>query len=377
MANSVIRVLKYVAASVLILIGVVFVGLILLRLYAQNRTAARIRISSAAGIHTIERIRLGGVDQWIQIRGDDRTKPILLFLHSGPGFPEMPFSHVNARIEKEFVVVHWDQRGAGKSYSSSIPESSMTIEQFISDTHDLVELLLKRFGRSKLILVAHSWGSIVGALTVAKYPELFEAYVGISQAANAPESERMMYRFALETATRQGNEKATTELKRIGLPPYKSFADYRTMKGWVHHFRDAGYSEISPWKFARLALASPAYSWGDLLRLVLGMRFSFSHLWQEAFYRTDLFKQAPKLDVPVYFFLGRHDRTVTASAALAERYFESLEAPKGKHLIWFENSGHWPQLEEPEKFRQALINDVLKVNRESSDESRTTSLQDL
>ena len=366
MANRVIRVLKGVAASVLILIGVVFVGLILLRLYAQNRTAARIRISSEAGLHTIEKIHLGGVEQWIQIRGDDRANPILLFLHSGPGFPEMPFAHVNAALEKDFVVVQWDQRGAGKSYSFSIPEDSMTIEQFISDTHDLSQLLLQRFGRPKLILVAHSWGSIVGALTVAKYPELFEAYVGVSQAVDPPESERMMYRFALEAAGKRGNEKAAAELRRMGEPPYKSFADYRTMKGWVHRFRDAGYSEISPWKFARLALASPAYSWSDLLRLVLGMRFSFSHLWQEAFYRTDLLKQAPKLDVPVHFFLGRHDRTVTASAAMAERYFNEIEAPKGKHLVWFENSGHWPHLEEPEKFRAVLMAELSKTKPETS-----------
>ncbi|HEX7515826.1 MAG TPA: alpha/beta hydrolase [Chthoniobacterales bacterium] len=331
------------------------IGLGLLRFFLQRKTAEQIRIVSPAGIATLEQIRLGGVDQWIQIRGEDGTKPLLLFLHSGPGFPEMPFSHVNARLEKEFVVVHWDQRGAGKSYSSSIPESSMTIEQFISDTHELVQLLLKRFGASKLYLVAHSWGSMIGALTVAKYPELFEAYAGISQAANAPESERMMYRFALETAAREANEKAAAELRRLGPPPYDNFANYRTMKGWVHHFRDTGYTEISPWKFARLALASPAYSWGDLLRLVLGMRFSFSNLWPEAFYRTNLFTQVPKLDVPVYFFLGRRDRTVTASAALAEQYFQRLNAPKGKHLIWFENSGHWPQLEEPEKFRAALI----------------------
>jgi pimeloyl-ACP methyl ester carboxylesterase len=127
------------------------------------------------------------------------------------------------------------------------------------------------------------------------------------------------------------------------------------MRDWVYHFRDVSYSPISPWKFARLAFASPAYSWGDLLRLVFGMRFSFSNLWQEAFYRTDLFKQTPRLDVPVYFFLGRHDLTVTASAALAERYFDSLDAPKGKHLIWFENSGHWPQLEEPKRFQDEII----------------------
>jgi pimeloyl-ACP methyl ester carboxylesterase len=338
----------------LLLAGVI-VSLLGLRAVWQHQVAEWIKIVSPNGIDSLEKVPLGGVDQWIQIRGEDRTKPILLFLHSGPGFPEMPFSHVNARLETEFVVVHWDQRGAGKSYSSSIPEGSMTIEQFISDTHELVQLLLKRFGASKLYLVAHSWGSIIGALTVAKYSELFEAYAGISQAANAPESERMMYRFALETAAREANEKAAAELRRLGPPPYDNFANYRTMKGWVHHFRDTGYTEISPWKFARLALASPAYSWGDLLRLVPGMRFSFSNLWQEAFYRTDLFTQVPKLDVSVYFFLGRHDRTVTASAALAEQYFQHLDAPKGKHLIWFENSGHWPQLEEPEKFRAALI----------------------
>ena len=325
-------------------------GAVVWRLYLQHTIASRIKIVSPAGIASLEKVRLGGVDQWIQIRGQDRAKPILLFLHSGPGFPEMPFSYVNAALEKDFVVVQWDQRGAGKSYSSSVPENSMRVEQFLSDTHELVQLLLARFGRAKLILVAHSWGTIVGALTVVRYPELFEAYIGISQAVDPPESERMMYRFALETATKQGNEKAGAELRRIGEPPYQSFSDYRTMKGWVHRFRDAGYSEISPWKFARLALASPAYSWSDLVRLVLGMRFSFSQLWQEVFYRTDLRQQAPRLDVPVYFFLGRHDRTVTASAALAERYFAGLDAPKGKHLIWFENSGHWPQLEEPQKF---------------------------
>jgi pimeloyl-ACP methyl ester carboxylesterase len=174
----------------------------------------------------------------------------------------------------------------------------------------------------------------------------------------------MMYRFALETAAKRRNQKAASELQQIGMPPYKNLADYRAMKGWVHRFRDPGYEEITPWKFVRLALASPAYSWSDLLRLLLGMRFSFSKLWQEAFYRTDLFKQAPTLEVPVYFFFGRHDRTVTASAALAERYYETLNAPKGKHLIWFERSGHWPQLEEPEKFRTVLANELSKLDLE-------------
>jgi pimeloyl-ACP methyl ester carboxylesterase len=353
-------------------LAVCAIGVVIWRFVLQRTTASRIEIDSRAGIASLEKVRLGGVDQWIQIRGQDRAKPILLFLHSGPGFPEMPFSHVNAALEKEFVIVQWDQRGAGKSYSSSVPENSMTIEEFIADTHELVQLLLQRFGRSKLILVAHSWGSIVGAFTVAKYPELFNAYVAISQAVNSPESERMMFRFALETAAKQGNEKAVADLRRIGEPPYKSFGDYRLMKNWVKRFNDVNYAELTPWQFARIAFASPSYSWSDLFRLLLGMRFSFSRLWEEVFYRTDLVKQAPKLDVPIYFFLGRHDRTVTASAALAERYFARLDAPKGKRLIWFENSGHWPQLEEPEKFCSVLTNELAQIDHNPSNQSSLT-----
>jgi pimeloyl-ACP methyl ester carboxylesterase len=349
----------------LAILAVLTLAMIALRAFEQRKIAKEITITSPTGIASLEKVRLGGIDQWIQIRGHDRTKSILLFLHSGPGFPEMPFSHVNAALEKEFVVVQWDQRGAGKSYSSSIPESSMAIEQFLADTHELVQLLLKRFDQPKLYLVAHSWGSIVGALTAAKYPELFHAYVGISQAVNAPESERMMYRFALETAAKRGDEKAIGDLRRIGEPPYKSFGDYRLMKNWVKRFNDVNYAELSPWQFARIAFTSPSYSWCDLFRLLMGMRFSFSHLWQEAFYRVDLFEQVPRLDVPVRMFLGRHDRTVTASAPLADRYFEGLDAPKGKQLIWFENSGHWPQLEEPKKFCAVLTNELAEIDHNS------------
>lgn len=339
---------------------IVAVTLVLARLYAQRGTAARIRISSANGIHSIEKIKLGGIDQWIQIRSEDRSKPILLFLHGGPGFPQMPFSHLNAELEKEFVVVQWDQRGAGKSYSSSIPDASMTIEQIVSDTHELTLYLRERFGRNKIYLVAHSWGTIVGARSVAQYPELFRAYVGISQAVDPPKSERMMYRYALAAGVKGGNKKAVAELDKIGVPPYKSTRDYHTLQRWVSHFNTADYSPISPWRFIRLGFASPAVSWLDPFRIWVGFRYSFAHLWREAFYQTNLFKQAPRIDVPVYFFLGRHDRTVTVSAAMAAEYFRALDAPRGKTLIWFENSGHWPQLEEPRKYRDTLVNQVLQ-----------------
>jgi pimeloyl-ACP methyl ester carboxylesterase len=329
-------------------------ALLALRGFWQHQTAARIRIRSDAGIDSLEKIKLGGVEQWILIRGWNRTNPVLLLMHGGPGFPCMPFAHMASELEKRFVVVHWDQRGAGKSYLPS-EDSSMNIKQFVSDTLELSDLLRGRFKQSHIFLAAHSWGSIIGALAVAEAPDRFSAYFAISQAANAPESERLMYRWALEKAAAVRNEKALSELKKPGPPPYERFEDYNRMVGWIARFSSAEHRPITRLHFVHLALESPFYSWADLMRIPLGAKFSFSRLWREAFYDTDLLKQAPRLDVPVFFFLGRHDHTATASAVMAERYFTALDAPRGKQLVWFEHSGHWPQLEEPQRFQTELI----------------------
>jgi pimeloyl-ACP methyl ester carboxylesterase len=342
------------------ILALLTVALVAFRSYKQRQVAKRIAITSPNGVASVEKVRLGGVDQWIQIRGHDRTKPLLLFLHGGPGFPEMPFSYVNSALEKDFVVVHWDQRGAGKSYSSDVPADSMNAEQFVSDTRELTDLVTRRFGQRKLFLVAHSWGTLVGALTVSRYPDLFHAYIAIGQVVDPPESERWAYRFAVNLAERAGNKKAISELTKIGLPPYKRVSDYDTMRKWVALFSVQKRYEPSPIKFAWLALCSPVYSWRDLLNIPLGARFSFSHLWQEAFYQTNLMREAPHIEVPVYFLEGRHDYTVTVTAEMAQRYFQALDAPHGKKLIWFENSGHWPHLREPDKYRNVLVTTVLR-----------------
>ncbi|MEO5721754.1 MAG: alpha/beta hydrolase, partial [Chthoniobacterales bacterium] len=130
------------------------------------------------------------------------------------------------------------------------------------------------------------------------------------------------------------------------------------MNRWINHYGKLEYREMDPMRFVRIAFASPAYSLADLVRLGFGYRFSIKHLWRDAFW-IDFFKEIPRLEVPVYFFLGRHDRTSTASAELAALYFDALDAPRGKQLVWFENSGHWPHLNEPEKYRKVLLETVL------------------
>ncbi|MEP7248881.1 MAG: alpha/beta hydrolase [Spartobacteria bacterium] len=354
------KLFKYstLTGAALVLLGVVV--LIAVRFYVQRQTAVRIRINSPNGIDTIEKLQLGGIEQWIQIRGEDRRKPILLFLHGGPGFPQMPFAHLNAELEEHFVVVQWDQRGAGKSYSRSIPDGSMKVEQFVSDAHDLMQLLLRRFQAPKCYLIAHSWGTVFGTLLVARDPELFYAYVGLGQVADFPETQQVRYDFALGAAHQEHNRKAVEALTRIGRPPYPSFDQSDRLEKWVSHFDNQRYDNISPWRMAWWAFESPAYSWFDLAKIPLGYRYSSTRLWREVFYQIDLFRQAPRLEVPVYFFLGRHDKVVTAE--VAERYFHALAAPRGKRLIWFEESGHWPQFHERKKYRDALVQQVLEEN---------------
>jgi len=348
---------KQIALTLVLLLLAAVVTIGVLRGYWQRRSADRIRITSPNGIASLEKISLGGVNQWIQIRGDDTAKPILLFLHGGPGFPQMPFAHLNAELEQHFVVVQWDQRGAGKSYSRSVPDESMRMAQFVSDAHELVQLLLARFGARKCYLVAHSWGSLFGAQLVARYPDLFFSYVGIGQTVDLPQSEQVLYQFALDSAQSERNEKAIADLERIGRPPH-SDADHKFMEKWVTYYSEREHPSLSRSWMTRLAFESPAYSWLDLFKIPIGVRYSYQRLWREIFYETSLFKQAPRIDVPVYFFLGRHDKVVTSE--VAQRYFDALDAPRGKQIVWFEQSGHWPHFEEPEKYRATLIHQVLK-----------------
>ncbi|MFN2507901.1 MAG: alpha/beta fold hydrolase [Chthoniobacterales bacterium] len=355
--SSLRKMLKAIAIGAGVLVLIAIATLVVFRIIAQRGVAGRIRISSPGGIASLEKVRLGGVDQWIQIRGHDRTKPILLFLHGGPGFPQMPFSHLNAELEQHFVVVQWDQRGAGKSYSWSIPDESMRVDQFVADTRELTVLLLQRFKAEKCYLVAHSWGSLVGALTVARYPELFHAYVGIGQVAGLPETQQVRYQFALDSARKDNNTAAVAELTRIGRPPHSDFDHCKIMEKWVNHYAAEEHRSYPPSRFARLAFGSPAYSWVDLAKIPLGFRYSFSHLWREIFYETNVFEKVPRIEVPVYFFIGRYDWVV--SADVAERYFNALDAPRRKQLIWFERSAHWPHFAEPEKYREMLVGKVL------------------
>jgi pimeloyl-ACP methyl ester carboxylesterase len=301
-------------------------------------------------IAEIRYLRLGGVDQWVMIRGENRANPPLILLHGGPGLSEMRlFRTHNGPLEKSFTVIYWDQRGAGKSFDPRIPRSTMTVEQFIADLDELVDLLRARVGHAKVAIFGHSWGSALGPLYAARFPAKVAAYIGSGQIGDWAAGEVASYDWALAEAQRVRNAKALKELRAIGPPPH-SASQLWIERTWLQRF--AGQlSGKALWNMGRILLGGPESSIFDLPNILRGFRSSLDAMWAEVS-ALDLQTLAPALQMPVFFFLGRRDRWVPPEISVA--YFDMLTAPS-KKLVWFERSGHEPFADEPTKFNSAMV----------------------
>jgi pimeloyl-ACP methyl ester carboxylesterase len=293
--------------------------------------------------------QLGGVDQWVMIRGESVANPPLILLHGGPGWSETRFfRYFNAPLEQSFTAVYWDQRGAGKSFDPAIPRSSMTVEQFISDLDELVDAVCERLGKKTVAIFGHSWGSALGVLYAARFPEKVAGYVGSGQIGDWAAAESASYEFALAEAQRRGNRRASRKLRAVGPPPYAAKAVF-TERTWLSRFE----GQMSPralWKVGRAVLGGQESSIFELPSTWRGFRFTMDAMWAEVS-RLNLIELAPALEMPVFFFLGRNDHWV--SPAISARYFDAPTAPS-KKLVWFEHSGHEPFVDEPAKFNAEM-----------------------
>jgi pimeloyl-ACP methyl ester carboxylesterase len=298
--------------------------------------------------------RIGGIDQWVIVRGESVANPPLVLLHGGPGLSETAlFRYYNAPLEQDFTVVYWDQRGAGRSFSREIARASMTVEQFLADLDELIETVCAQVGQTKVVLYGHSWGSVLGTLYAARHPEKVAAYVGSGQVGDGVAGEKASYAFALTEAQRRGKRRLVERLRAIGPPPHSGqqvFAQ-RTVLAQL----DGTMRPKSLWRMYWPILAAPESSIRDLPDFMRGFRFSLDALWPEAF-GLNLIELVPELQMPAFFFLGRNDHWVPAEASIA--YIEVLNAPS-KRLVWFEHSGHEPFVDESAKFN-ALMTELVR-----------------
>jgi pimeloyl-ACP methyl ester carboxylesterase len=315
---------------------------------------------SAKSIASLEKCRIGGTDQWVLIRSEDvLSNPILLILHGGPGTSELTMQRrYTMPLERFFTVVNWDQRGAGKSFPAGKDESKMTIDQLVEDTRELVEYLLQRFGKEKVILQGRSWGSALGMLTIAKYPNLFYTYVGIGQISDMGRSEKASYQWTLQQASLHHDIKALRELEAMGPPPYSGdwLKKFNTQRKYVAKYGGEMYGNKLGGNsiMVRSIVFSPEYTMMDRLSYNSAAQRSLRLLHPQLM-TINFFSAALKLNIPVFFAEGRYDRVVPSS--LAAEYYETLNAPF-KHLTWFEGSAHMPDIEEHQRFQKLLIEQV-------------------
>lgn len=339
----------------LVLLVVPVVVLLGYRAFKQNKIHSAARIKTPNGIESLELVSVNRSQQWIYLRGHDQDNPVLLFLHGGPGAPLLSVARLfGLELEKHFTVVHWDQRASGKSRRQSYDDNELTLRTYLDDTLFVVNLLRERFGQDKIYLVGHSWGSILGVHTVRDHPELFHAYIGMGQTVNMGEGERISMEFVKDRAREEGNAKALAELTTLSPPYLEDASQLIVQRKWLGHFK--AMHEFSIAQLMNPLFTSPEYSILDIVAWIRGVILLAQRTWPEVV-SIDFFIEAPKLDLPVYFFTGRYDHQTPFE--LTERYLEMLEAPY-KALIWFEKSAHMMNLSEPDYYQDVLINKVLK-----------------
>lgn len=320
----------------------------------RGRTPA-IRTKTGRSISVLLPIKLGGVTQWATIRGHDTNNPILLYVHGGPGMSDMgAIRQFIPELEEHFVVVHWSQRGAGKSYSPELSADRMTVEQFVADLEELIHYLLQRFGKQKLFLVGQSWGTALCMRLVKRQPKLVHAYVGVNQVVDREKEEFISYCATLKLARERGNRKAVAQLEAIGEPKGGIFA---TLEGTLVHktwIRSMGMITYDPRVFMRFAKAialNPELTPADILGLFKYLRWNMELLWKD-FCQVNLFQEIPAVKVPVYFIAGKHD--LITSPELERQYFDLLETPRKEYFL-FERSGHMACYEEPQRFLDVML----------------------
>jgi pimeloyl-ACP methyl ester carboxylesterase len=311
-------------------------------------------------IDSLERVQLGGITQWIRIRGADATNPVLLLMQQGPGLPTINDARRLERLlglEKAFTVIYWDQRGTGLSSPSlrkNLNRFEISVTRMVDDTVTLLELLRDRFG-GKTFVAGFSFGATFAAYAAVQRPELVAALVAASMDIDVPAAENNAYAFAVDGARQRGTRRAIRQLEAIGPPPHTTIKQFTTRARWAANFGGVATNANFSSMLRELVLSlvrSPDYSVADVIRTLRGMGASVAAL-QPQLATTDLVRTMPRLEVPLVMAQGRLDQVAPGEAA--QRFHDSLTAPS-KQLVWFESSAHTPHLEEPAKFRDLLMN---------------------
>lgn len=321
--------------------------------------------AQALPVRTPERIeeemfvRIGGLDQWITIKGNDRGNPVVLFLHGGPGDALSPFADAMfAGWEKDFTLVQWDQRGAGRTYGKSgrSIEPTMTVERMTDDGIEVAQFLVKHLDKKKIIICGASWGSILGIHMAHARPDLFYAYVGNAQLVNTRKNDLASYTRVLELARASGDQQAINALTTIGPPPWNSlFKSWPVFRKWRRAYQAKRVTAPPAPETLSPAYASPE----EQAQYAAADDFCFEHFWgltmSGPLETVDLPAMGTDFAIPIFILQGQED--LTALPELAKAYFDSIKAPR-KEFYLVPGTGHGLSATELDLTRKVLLEQV-------------------
>lgn len=320
------------------LAALVMVAAVLLmgwRGYQQAQVTRRLELTGGQAIAWAGYVRIGGVDQWIQIRGEDRRNPVILVLHGGPGGTMIPRSYEDDRNwERDFTVVHWDQRGGGRTWlRGEDPAITPTIDLITTDGIEVTEFVRRRLGAPKVVLVGHSWGTILGLEMARRRPDLFYAYVGTGQVVNMRANETVGYARLVERVRAEGATADLARLEALGPPPYADLNTLGVERGILMRHPPRGERDLQV-RTLRAMFRAPGYGLSDIWRL--STKQPDPRLWREVM-AYDAAERGLTFRIPVFIVQGAED--IQTPTELVHPFFEALVAPT-KEMVTVPDVGH-------------------------------------
>lgn len=307
-------------------------------------------IKGAQSISELRTVSINGTELAVMIRGVNRNNPAVLFVHGGPCCSEIPYVRkYQKRLEQDFTIIHYDQRGSGKSYQFGTDYSSVTAATHVSDLIALSEYIKDDLGKDKLILAGHSYGSYLATMAASQRPDLYWAYIGIGQMADTRKSETITLKKCIAAAEQANNRKDVEALKK--LEPAVSKGEAILPRTYVRKYGFAARNIHETADYRKGFLLGPEYSLMDAIRFHTANTKYQTPLAMEAL-QNPISDLVPKLDLPVWFVMGQYDGMTAPEAA--ERYLRRLEGTETKELLLFAQSAHYPHLEETDRFYQFM-----------------------
>lgn len=336
----------------IIYIGIITIIILTIALFFPTWTS---QLKGDNSISALEQVEINGSSHEIMIRGNNKDNPVIIFVHGGPGCPEIPYAaKYQDLLETKFTVVHYDQRASGKSYHFFEDYSNLSADLLVEDLLAMTDYISDRFGKDKVILMAHSYGTYIGTQAAYIAPEKYEAYIGIGQMSNQSESEIESLDYSITQAQKADNMDDVLYLQ--GLTEKIKNGDMFTPRNYVMKYGGSVRLIDNPDGDSIGILFSSEYNLLDLIRYKYGLSYSQKVLVEDIF-KNPLPTLVNKLELPFYFVMGKHDYMTTSNEA--RKYFDMIEADQ-KEFITFEQSAHYPQFEEKEKFYEWMSDTFIK-----------------